>query len=192
MRRSIAALIVLPLLALLPATSGSASAATSKAPYTWHVADQFLHDAVGSPLGAIARADNGDTITVEGFGKLDSADKTASGGGTFVHKDADGNVLFTGTWVATGLVSFQFYGCGGGGLPDFLCGGLAKLNVIATPDAHPSVHLPATLWINCLLGDPPPSEFEGVRLNVKDLINFNKALSEHEGSGFTVFVAPVP
>ncbi len=191
MRRAIAALIVLPLLALLPATSGSASAATSKAPYSWHVADQFLHDAVGSPIGAIARADNGETITVEGSGTLDSADKTASGGGTVVHKDAEGHVLATGTFVATGLVSFQFYGCGGPDLPDFLCGGLAKLDVTITPDANPSAHFPAILWIDCLLGNPPPSGYEGVRLNVKDLINFNKALTEHEGSGFTIFVASV-
>jgi hypothetical protein len=29
---------------------------------------------------------------------------------------------------------------------------------------------------------------EGIRLNITDMINFNKSLSEHEGSSFTVFV----
>jgi hypothetical protein len=188
MRRTLA-LIMLPLLLLAAVLTGSASAATSKAAYDWHVADQFLKDAVGSPLGAIARADNGDTITVEGAGALDVTAKTASGGGTVVHKDAQGSVLATGTFTANGLVSFQFFGCGGGGLPDFLCGGIAKLNVTITPDFDRSLHFPAILWIDCLLGNPTPSTVEGVRLNIKDLINFNKSLSEEEGSGFTVFVA---
>jgi hypothetical protein len=142
----------------------------------------------GSPIGAIARAGNGDTISVEGNGALDVAAKTASGGGTVVHKDAAGNVLATGTYEATGLVSFQSFGCGGAGLPDFLCGGIAKLNVTITPDFDTSLHFPAVLWIDCVLGNPPPSAVEGVRLNIKDVINFNKSLSEEEGSGFTVFV----
>ncbi|MBP2355984.1 hypothetical protein JOF29_007094 [Kribbella aluminosa] len=30
-------------------------------------------------------------------------------------------------------MSFLFYGCGGDGVPDFLCGGLAKLDVTLTP-----------------------------------------------------------
>jgi hypothetical protein len=186
--RRILALFLLPLL-LLTWSSGVAAATTSKAAYDWHVADPFLHDAVGSPLGAIARADNGDTITVEGAGALDVAAKTASGSGTLVHKDAAGNVLATGTFTANRLVSFTFYGCGIPGLPGSqnLCGGLAKLDVTAHP-AGTSLYLPATLWVDCLIGDFPPSGFEGVRLNVKDVINFNKSLSEEQGSGFTVFV----
>jgi hypothetical protein len=185
--RRIAALVVLPL--LLISWSGTATAATSTASYDWHVADQFLHDAVGSPLGAIARADNGDTITVEGSGQLDVAAKTASGSGTLVHKDAGGQVLATGTFTANRLISFTFYGCGIPGLPgtENLCGGLAKLDVTAHPSGT-SLYLPATLWIDCLIGSPPPSGAEGVRLNVKDVINFNKSLTEEEGSGFTVFV----
>jgi hypothetical protein len=71
-------------------------------------------------------------------------------------------------------------------VPDFLCGGEAKLAVTLTPDADPSVHLPGILWIDCLLGDKiPPSAEEGIRLNVQGLINFNKT-SPH--SGFTVFI----
>ena len=79
--------------------------------------------------------------------------------------------------------------CGIPGLPgsENLCGGLAKLDVTAHPDGT-SLYLPATLWIDCLIGNFPPSGAEGVRLNVKDMINFNKSLSEEEGSGFTVFV----
>ena len=189
MRRTIA-LIAGSLLALAPAAlSTTASAATPGGAFEWHVADQFLHDAVGSPLGAIARADNGDTVTIEGMGAIDVAAKTASGSGTFVHRESSGAIHATGTFQAISLISFQPFGCGGDGVPSFLCGGIARLNIIATPDAAPSVHLPAILWIDCALGNPPPSVVEGVRVDVKDVINFNKSLSEEEGSGFTVFVA---
>ena len=188
MKRLAAALIAASL-ALVPVAFGPrASASSPSGAYAWHVADQFLHDAIGSPLGAIARADNGETITVEGSGLMDVGAKTASGGGTVVHKDAAGNVLATGTFEATRLVSFQFFGCGGDGVPDFLCGGIAKLNVTITPDFDTSLHFPAVLWIDCVLGNPTPSAVEGVRLNVKNLINFNKSESEEEGSGFTVFL----
>jgi hypothetical protein len=188
MRRVIAALMW-PVLAL--ATVGLGPTATATAPsgaYEWHVADQFLKDQVGSPLGAIARAGNGETLTVEGNGSMDVGARTASGGGTVVHKDAAGHVLATGTFEATSLVSFQSFGCGGGGLPDNLCGGIARLNVTITPDFDNSLHFPSVLWIDCTLGNPPPSAVEGVRVNIKDLINFNKSLSEEEGSGFTVFL----
>jgi hypothetical protein len=187
--RRIAALFVIPLLALVAAAVPSASAATSKAAYSWHVADQLLQDEVGSPPWALARADNGDVIAVQGFGEMNVAAKTASGTALLRHYNAAGDLLATGTFAATGLASFQFYGCGGPGLPDFLCGGLAKLEGTVTPDANPSAHLPALLWVDCLLGTPPPSGVEGVRLNIKDLINFTKTLSEEEGSGFTVFLA---
>src|SRR6266581_9128673 len=86
MRTRLAALI-----ALLPSiwliAPGSAGADTSKATFDFHVADQFLHDAAGSPLGAVAMADNGDTITVIGSGQFGAAAKTASGSGTFVHHE---------------------------------------------------------------------------------------------------------
>jgi len=144
---------------------------------------------LGSPPYAIAEADNGDQIFVQGNGAMDVSDKTAEGGGTVVHRNAQGDVVGTGTFEATRLLSFQFYGCGGPGLPDEACGGLAKLAVTLTPEGT-SLHFPGTLWIDCLIGDFPPSGVEGVRLNVKGEINFNKSLSPEQGSGFTVFVQP--
>lgn len=175
------------MLAPLPVV-GTASAETSKAAYSWHVADELLEDQAGSPEWAIARAENGDTIQVDGTGAMDVAAKTASGGGRFVHNFAGGGSA-SGTFTAERLLSFQFYGCGGEGLPDSLCGGLAKLEVTLTPDANPSLHFRGILWIDCLVGDKIPSggepaRHEGIRLNVKDLINF--VHTEH--SGFTVFI----
>ena len=180
---------VLALVAPTLSSVGGASAGTSKAAYSWHVADDFLEQNVGSPPWAIAEAASGDMIMLDGVGLLDAAARTASGGGRFMHLAPDGTEVAHGTFTANRLISFQFYGCGGEGLPDFLCGGLAKLDVTLTPEGT-SVQLPATLWIDCLLGpnipsggDPPRAE--GIRLSVKDLINFNHT---HEHSGFTVFI----
>lgn len=188
MRKVVRLLVVLALVGGSALTSGSAQATTSKAAYSWHVADALLENAVGSPPYAIAVADNGDEVWIDGTGVLDGAAKTASGGGTFIHKRADGSTVATGTWTADRLVSLQFYGCEDVGLPVLLCGGLAKLAVTIHPDGT-SLSLPGTLWIDCLIGDGIPSggapaRSEGVRLNVNDLINFNRT----EESGFTVFI----
>ncbi len=136
---------------------------TSKATYDWHLGDALLQS-FGFPAGEQAMADNGDVVTLEGTSSF-SAD---------------------GTWIADGLISFQFYGCGGEGLPDNFCGGLLKLAITATPDANPALQLPATLWINCEVGpDVPASVIEGVRLNVYDVINFNKPVPE---SGANIYI----
>jgi hypothetical protein len=70
-------------------------------------------------------------------------------------------------------------------LPPQFFGGKLLLNVLATPDAAPSLHFPATLTVVCELGSPPPAAVEGVKFNVKDFLNFNKTVPE---SGATVFV----
>jgi hypothetical protein len=162
--------------------NGSASATTSKAAYAFRV---------GSPTTA-AMADNGDVVVMSGSGNLDVSAKTASGGGTFTHLSGQ-TVVASGTWTASRLLSFQFYGCGhidGIVLPPNFCGGLAALDVqlLAHPAGQPSVTIAADglLRIDCLIGDPPPSGVEGVRLNVKDVINFNKTVPE---SGTTLFMA---
>ena len=144
---------------------------------------------MGSPPWAVAEAPSGDVIMLDGTGLLDAGAKTASGGGRFIHLAPDGSLVAQGTFTADRLVSFQFYGCGGPDLPDFLCGGLAKLNVTIAPDGT-TFEFPATLSIDCLLGDKLPSggeppRAEGIRLNVKGLNNFNHT---HEHSGFTVFI----
>lgn len=54
----IAALVAVVALTLVAAALGAApaQAATSKAAYSWHIADQLLEDAAGSPPVAIAQA----------------------------------------------------------------------------------------------------------------------------------------
>jgi len=176
---------LLPLLLLAASLSGASGAAgaTSKAAYSWHVADELLQENAGSPPWAIAEADNGDRVLVRGTGAMDGAGKTASGGGVFEHRRADGTLVGSGTFTANRLLSFQFYGCEPFAETQ-ICGGLAKLDVTLTPDANPSLHVAGTLWIDCLIGDFPPNRQEGIRLNVKDALNFNKTVH----SGFTVFI----
>ena len=106
----------------------------------------------------------------------------ATGGGTFTHKTAAGAVFATGSWTATGLAGFHSYGSAAAqGLPPELFGGMAILTVhIITTSG---LEADGLLTITCTLGDQIPSgATEGVRLNVQDIINFNK-----EVSGFTVF-----
>jgi hypothetical protein len=182
--RKILTLIASLMLFAAMVAHSSAGATTSKAAYQFHV---------GSPTTA-AMADNGDVvlISMRRAGNLDASAKTASGNGTFTHMSGS-TVLASGTWTASRLLSFQFYGCGHLGtqvLPPNLCGGRAALDIqlVAHPAGRPDVTITAEalLEIECLIGDPPPSAEEGVRLNVKDVINFNKTVPE---SGTTIFLA---
>jgi len=157
---------------------------TSKAAYDWHVGDALLQS-FGFPVGEQAMAPTGDVVTIEGTGSFSADGKLATGGGTFSHHVAATDATITGTFTADGVISFQFYGCDTEE-PTF-CGGQLKLAITATPDAAPSVHLAAALTINCEIGpNIPASVVEGVRVNVYDVINFNKAVPE---SGANLYIA---
>jgi hypothetical protein len=162
---------------------------TSKAAYDWHVGDALLQS-LGFPVGEQAIASNGDVVTIQGTGSFSADGKWATGGGTFSHHVAAPDTTITGTFTADRVISFQFYGCGedaGEPLPPDFCGGLLKLAITATPDAAPNVHLAAALTINCEIGpNVPASVVEGVRVNVYDVINFNKPVPE---SGANLYLA---
>ena len=184
MRRNLglAAALVLAISAMGAAT---ASAHTSRATYDWHVGDALLQS-IGFPVGNQAMAPNGDVFTIVGTGSFSADGKWATGGGTFSHHVAATDATHTGTFTADRVISFSSYGCGGEGLPANFCGGQLKLAITATPDAAPSVHRAAALTITCVLGpDVPASAVEGVRVNVYDVINFNKPVVE---SGANVFI----
>ena len=103
-----------------------------------------------------------------------------------MHKTSGGTTVGSGTWAATELLTFQSYGNAvPQGLPPTFFGGRVALNVLLTPTSNPSVHLPAILQVECALGKVPPGALEGVRLNVQDVINFNKTVPE---SGANVYI----
>jgi hypothetical protein len=153
--------------------------------FAYHIGDALI-ESLGFPPGNQAMAENGDVLTVIGTGTFDVAARSATGGGTFVHKNSGGMTVGSGTWAATELLTFQSYGNAvPQGLPPTFFGGRVALKVLLTPIANPSVHLPAILQIECALGNTPPSAVEGIRLNGQDVINFNKTVPE---SGANVYI----
>lgn len=162
-----------------------AAASHNHGTYDWHIGDAFL-TAVDPTFGPIiARAGNNDTVEVVGMGTMTIGSHSAAGGGTFVHKDPDGNVIGQGTWTVERLLSFRSYGNGiPQGLPETFIGGRARMKVHLIPDGG-GEGFNAFLKIDCTIGDSiPPSAVEGVELNVfGSPPNFRE-----EVSGATLFV----
>lgn len=129
-----------------------------------------------------ASASNGDIITLAGSGTFSINPKSVTGSGWFKHTNAAGAVLGMGTWSATQLISFHSYGNSFPDVPAELEGGLALIRIHLSPAAG-GPGFDAVLQVDCLLGKPPAGAHEGIRLNVQDVINFNK-----EVEGETVFI----
>jgi hypothetical protein len=152
--------------------AGSAGSATSKSTFQVFVEPTF------------SVASNGLVLETEMEGSFNVADKTASGEGTFTLM-AGGSEIDHGTFTATGLVTFQFYGCGEVTTPDGpvtlpsdFCGGRAIFTihaVSASGDQHDGLY-----EVNCQIHDPgeqvPPGTSEGVKINARG-INFNQHLT---------------
>ena len=171
--------------AMALAGTGVASAAQEAGTFEYHVGDALIQS-LGFPEGNQAMASsNGDRVLVVATGTFTTDGKSATGGGHFTHFFSGGGSA-TGTFQATRMISFQSYGnATPQGLPANLFGGKLVLAVVITPDANPSLHLPATLTVECELGNPPSGTVEGIRLNVYDVINFNKTIPE---SGANVYI----
>jgi hypothetical protein len=170
MRRIAAALASVFVAAAVVA--GSAGSATSKSTFQVFVEP------------TLSGASNGLVLETEMEGSFNVADKTASGEGTFTLM-AGGSEIDHGTFSVTGLVAFQFYGCGEVTTPDGpvtlppdLCGGrviLAVHAVSASGEQHDALY-----EVNCQIHDPggqaPPGTSEGVKINARG-INFNQHLT---------------
>lgn len=147
-----------------------------------------LCDLAPDACPVITTASNGDILEVTGSGTISiHPPRSATGGGTFVHKDPDGNVIGSGTWEAVKLLGFVSYGSGEvQGLPPEFFGGRAFMKIRAFPDGFPpGVSFDAIVSIDCTLGDRiPPHAVEGVETYVVGGPRFTD-----EVSGFTVFVA---
>jgi hypothetical protein len=136
----------------------------------------------------VSEASNGDRVAVTGGGVFSVHPKSVTASGSFTHTDSQGNVVASGSWTATELRSFEFYGCGvltftdpDTTLPPNFCGGALKLAVILTPSGT-TLALPGTLTVFCIVGPQTPATHddptgEGVTLVVADVLNFNKIVS---------------
>ena len=173
------ALLALAAAGFLVIVPGPATADPNNASGTWE-----LHVDVPN----VAMAPNGDTLAITGTGTFSVHPKSENVSGTFAHHVA-GDGTLTGTWTATDLLSFEFYGCGvvesiGLTLPPNFCGGALKLAVVFMP-AGTSLTLPGMITVFCVIGPqaPPthdnptePGE-EGVTAVVPGIANFNKIVS---------------
>ncbi len=166
---------------LLLARGAPASAKSATVTFNYLVGSGPLCSLAPDACPDVASAPNGDTITMSGEGTLSIHPDSVTGGGTFIHKDASGTVLAEGTWTAQQLLSFVSYGTSPG-LPATFEGGKALVLIHLSPNAGGS-GFDAVLRITCLVGSPPAGAHEGIRLNVQDVINFNK-----EVSGLTLFI----
>jgi hypothetical protein len=135
-------------------------------------------------------APNGDQIAISGEVDYSVNPKAVEGGGSFTHTTAGGTVVATGTWEATGLLSYQSYGCGvvfGNPIPANLCGGRVAMRVMLTTAFG---QLPGILTVICVIGPNPPNSVissgdrsEGALLSIPSHINFN-----HTAGGDNVIV----
>ena len=186
--------LALSLALVLNTANGAALASSSAPPALLYFAGSGPPCTVPAPAACpdVAVAPNGDSVAISGAGSI-TQPKSATGSGTFVHRDAAGNIRGRGTWTASDLISFHFYGCGvdasGNPLPDFLCGGQALIAVHLVADG--GFQTDGVLTVDCEIGPKVPGgaqpggAVEGVTLLVPGIAHFNKS-----ASGFTVFLLP--
>jgi hypothetical protein len=181
----------------------------SSATYAFVVASGFLCDAGDSgSCPAVAKSANGDSYEISGAGTFDPQNKSVKAAGTFNHKATNGNVLETGVWTASDLISFDSYGVApavlvqrapafgrqqigsrrlsmrSGSLPT---GGLAIFRILLTPVSGTTKT--GVLQVNCTLGDVPRERsVEGIRITLeKDNFEYSE-----EARGRVIFLTLRP
>ena len=175
MRRPILVLLAVMSLLTLGATPALADANNESATFQLHI-----------EVPNVSEAPNGDRVAITGGGAFSVHPKSVTARGTFTHRDSSGRVVAAGTWSATQLLSFEFYGCGvipalGVTLPPNACGGALKVAVDLTPSGT-TLTLQGILTIFCIVGPqaPPPHQDptgEGITLVVPGHANFNQIVS---------------
>jgi len=188
MSRKLAAAVitVLFVFGLVPTFALAAPATVNHTMYLFQLGQTGLPGVtLPDPGPDIAMAPNGNTVSMMGTGSFTAGpDKSVSGGGTYVIKDASGAILHQGSWTATQMLGFVNYGSGSvQGVPSFLFGGQATMMVNLSGVGT------GVLNINCTLGTPPGGHAsaaeEGIDLMLGNGLTFNR-----EVMGDTVFVNP--
>lgn len=184
-RRSLIAVLVMAL-AMVGVMGASADDNDTQITYRYLVGSGLTElgpvcNPVGVPCPPAAMASNGDTIEISGEGKLsirqeNGKPRSVTGGGSFLHKDATGDVLSVGTWTAKKLLSFDPFGPGVGTPPTWEAG-RAQIRVRLVDDVG-GTEADAVLEVGCHLPENPgpPGTIEGVRLNVRGGLDFNQAI----------------
>lgn len=137
-----------------------------------------------------AEASNGETFGIEGAGDLTLHSKSVCGGGNWVHNDANGDPIASGSWEAEKLMSFKDYGPSdfideeGEPIPQFIHAGKSIMRIHLGEPAN----VDAILTIYCILPEvaTPPSWPEGIKISIQHGgPNFNQVLQ-----GGTFFAVP--
>ncbi len=141
-------------------------------------------------VGGLVRARDaatGDVVTLSGSGEARPDDRTAAGGGTFVHHHADGSEVH-GVYVVTAFNSFK-NGHGslaptplqdGIGHKNQTDSGILSLGIKAFPATGGSIE--AKLGVECALPGDTSGAVEGITL---DILTFD--FRQVPEGGFTVF-----
>jgi len=191
-------------LAIVPAI-----AQTSNSDYTFLVGSGFLCDSGdSSACPAVVKSADGASYEMSGAGTFAPQRKLVTAAGTYTQKSSSGDVLETGVWVASELVSFDSYGIAAGALvregraigpPQFgpmrmrmfpgpmPAGGRAVFRTRLIPVLGFAKN--ATLQVNCALGKVPPEhQVEGISLAFEGRgVEFDE-----EVSGRTLFLLARP
>ena len=173
---------------------------TATTNYNFLIGSGLLCDADSSACPAVAGATNRETIEISGAGTLDPGSKSVTGAGAFIQKTAEGDIVATGVWTASDLVSFQSYGIAPGAMMrehptlrtsrpfpmgkmpgpaaammagPLAAGGLAVIRILLLPDVgSPSE---AVLQVNCARGNAPEgAQSDGVRLTITGGLQFDE------------------
>lgn len=186
-----------------------AVAQSDSANYTFLVAAGFLCESGDSAAcPAVVKSANDDSYEMSGAGMFDAQNKSVKAAGTYTHKSANGNVLETGVWLASELVSFDSYGIASGALRQqgvalgpqpfgakrlptsfgpMPTGGLAVFRLRLMPISGAS--RTAVLQANCALGKVPAErQTEGIRLS----LGKNSPEFSEEVAGRVIFLSVRP
>jgi len=137
-----------------------------------------------------AKASNGETFGIEGTGDLTLNSKSVCGGGNWVHNNANGEEIMSGSWEAEKLMSFKDYGPSdfidpnGDPIPQFIHAGKSIMRIHLGEPAN----VDAILTIYCILPNvaTPSSWPEGIKISIQNGgPNFNQVLE-----GGTFFAIP--
>jgi hypothetical protein len=186
-----------------------AMAQSNNGNFIFLLASGFLCDpGDSSTCPATAKGNQDDSYEMSGAGTFDAQSKSVKAAGTFSHRSPNGNVLESGVWLASELVSFDSYGLAPRALPHLgvpfgplaigpkrmpmtrgpmPTGGLAVFRILLLPISGPSTT--ALLQVNCALGDVPRDRsVEGIRLSLE------RAKTEYleEVSGRVMFLSMRP
>jgi hypothetical protein len=185
---------VAALLATATAVPLAGPAAAAGAAQGWLIGNPVF-DELGFPNVpevTAATAANGDTLAIDGSWTFDTKARTADGGGSFVHRNSDGDVVGAGEWAVTKYLNFDEWGPGddlsGGGGPNFenYLAGRARFKVELTVGSV--VVATGVLEIVCVLdgaynpaitsNQPGPTNSgpawsEGISLNLNGSLNFD-------------------